>query len=130
MKKRTGLWLLLPALAVLISAIVTWNWLIYSESGARWLINRLNAAIDGSVVASEISGDLVVYRWEPVRENPDILWASYRGNERRTGSEFVSVFAPKGPRVIETSLGNPHADSTAFRVSLSNPNQRDIEVRL
>jgi translocation and assembly module TamB len=58
MKYRTGLWLLLPTLAVLISAIVTWNWLIFSESGARWLINRLNAGIDGTVAASEINGDL------------------------------------------------------------------------
>jgi len=58
MKKRTGLWLLLSTLAVLLSAIVTWNWLIYTETGARWLINRLDAGIDGTVVASEISGDL------------------------------------------------------------------------
>jgi len=58
MKKRTGLWLLLSTLAVLLSAIVTWSWLIYTETGARWLINRLDAGIDGTVVASEISGDL------------------------------------------------------------------------
>jgi outer membrane protein assembly factor BamB len=39
-------------------------------------------------VVPEISGNLVVYRWEPVIKNPEILWPEYRAWASRSAGEF------------------------------------------
>lgn len=45
---------------------------------------------DGGLCAvlPEISGNLVVYRWEPVIENPKMLWPEYRAWASRTAGEY------------------------------------------
>lgn len=52
-----------------------------------------NLLDDGGLCAiiPEISGNLVVYRWEPVIENPKVLWPEYRGWASRTAGKFVSI---------------------------------------
>jgi translocation and assembly module TamB len=49
--------LLLPLLPVLLAAIA-WFWLLHTESGARWLWARAEAASGGALSAAAISGDL------------------------------------------------------------------------
>ncbi len=45
---------------------------------------------DGGIcsVVPEISGNLVVYRWEPVIENPKLVWPEYRAWASRTAAEL------------------------------------------
>ncbi|NIA12951.1 MAG: PQQ-binding-like beta-propeller repeat protein [Nitrospiraceae bacterium] len=87
---------------------------------------------DGGLCAviPEISGDLVVYRWEPVREDPLILWPVYRGNEARTGSEFPATSNTIATRITGVDFGNCYADSAVFRLDIANPERKALTIRM
>ncbi|VAX22672.1 hypothetical protein MNBD_IGNAVI01-2449, partial [hydrothermal vent metagenome] len=63
-------------------------------------------------VVPEISGNLVVYRWKPVIDNPKMLWPEYRAWASRTASEFSqnksdkNVIDKKAYRVNQKDLAN------------------------
>jgi translocation and assembly module TamB len=58
MSLRKVTWLLAVPALLLVAGLTAWAWLMHSESGARWLLARLEASIPGSLTASTISGDL------------------------------------------------------------------------
>ena len=61
-------------------------------------------------VVPEISGNLIVYRWEPVIENPEILWPEYRGLASRTACEFLQ----------HESEENNIIDKNSYRVGIED----------
>jgi autotransporter translocation and assembly factor TamB len=57
MKKRTAVWIFTPPLLVLLAGMLAWGWLMQTESGSRWLFNRLAASVPGSLGAESLAGD-------------------------------------------------------------------------
>ncbi len=50
--------LLLLAVTPVVLAAVSWFWLLHTESGARWLWARAQAATDGALSAASVRGDV------------------------------------------------------------------------
>lgn len=67
-------------------------------------------------VVPEISGNLVVYRWEPVIENPKMLWPEYRAWASRTAGEYSqnksveNIIDKNAYRVGQQDLSNDLSD--------------------
>lgn len=58
MSLRKALLLLIVPLVLLGTGISAWNWLLHTESGARWIFHKLSSSPAFDLGASSISGDL------------------------------------------------------------------------
>jgi len=58
MKLRKAAWLLLIPALIVLAAALAYSWLMHSESGARWLLSKLDSALPATVQSESLSGDL------------------------------------------------------------------------
>ena len=56
MSWRRLFWMI-PAIVV-VTAIVAWRWLLYSESGAAWALGMATDATDGAIQAEVVEGSI------------------------------------------------------------------------
>jgi outer membrane protein assembly factor BamB len=102
------------------------------NGGTNAALTIADLAGDGGLCAivPEITGDLVVHRWEPVIENPAVLWPEYRYGSTRTGSTLSPEQRKTDSGVTHIDLGDVGEKSTAFTVKLLNPERRKLTVEL
>ena len=92
-------------------------------------------------VVPEISGNLVVYRWQPIIRNPKILWPEYRGWASRTAGDFSQNIIDKNTidknayRVGRQEFANNLSEIKKAQDELKNlipllPDRRGLQERV
>ncbi|NIA12952.1 MAG: PQQ-binding-like beta-propeller repeat protein [Nitrospiraceae bacterium] len=97
-------------------------------NGSATIVDLLG---DGGLCAviAEASGNLVVYRWLPKRENPRLLWPEYR-LAARTASQYAHTPQGVTQGTEQIDLGDYYTDAAAFRLDMANPEGKALTVRL
>jgi len=80
-------------------------------------------------VVPEISGNLVVYRWSPILENPKILWPEYRAWVSRTAGQFPQLKSKNNTGiVVDDRSDNTPIDKQRFMHNLSELKAKRDEI--
>ena len=114
MTLRRALLMLLVAPVVL--AAVAWFWLLHTESGARWLWARAEAATGGALTVAGLRGD--------ISSGVELLGIRFVNDAVELGVDDVSLAA--GLEVLPLRVIVKRADSSGFSLRKLERNRRVV----
>ena len=81
------------------------------------------------IICPVATGRMTAFRWPGARPNPTVLWPEYRLNSARTAALIAKPEEP-AVAIAEIDFGDYYVGSNIFSVRVSNPEQRNLTVRL